>query len=346
MALKDVTRAAVLQAIAEYDRLGREAFLSKYGFKPARIYFLFHESSSYDSKAIIGAAHAFASPEGEPLSASAFSGGEATVKRHLEGLGFEVVSAGASTNGRNPSWSADELLLALDLYLRTRPKLPGKRSEDVIKLSEELNALGELIGATRGARYRNPNGVYMKLCNFLRFDPTYTSEARVGLQRGGRLEEELWAQFASEPERLRGAVATIRSEIRHPHLSVQTAESEDDEMAEAAEGRIVTRLHRARERSRELVKKRKRQALSKYGCLACEACGFDFQDHYGDRGNGFIECHHTRPVHTLEPGNKTRLDDLALLCANCHRMIHAARPWLTIEELRICLTTKSAPNLK
>jgi 5-methylcytosine-specific restriction protein A len=54
----------------------------------------------------------------------------------------------------------------------------------------------------------------------------------------------------------------------------------------------------------------------------------------GLRGKGFIEAHHTKPVETLVESSKTKLEDLALLCANCHRMVHAARPWLSIEALQ------------
>jgi 5-methylcytosine-specific restriction protein A len=100
---------------------------------------------------------------------------------------------------------------------------------------------------------------------------------------------------------------------------------------------MLTRLHRVRERNREIVRRRKEQAMARLGRLACEACGFDFAERYGERGWGFVECHHTRPVHTLRPGERTRLADLALLCANCHRMIHARRPWLSLHELRALL---------
>ena len=72
------------------------------------------------------------------------------------------------------------------------------------------------------------------------------------------------------------------------------------------EGRIVTRLHRLRERNSALVAKKKRIAISK-GKLTCEVCDFDFKTAYGDLGDGFIECHHKMPLSTLEPGqtNKT-----------------------------------------
>jgi hypothetical protein len=54
------------------------------------------------------------------------------------------------------------------------------------------------------------------------------------------------------------------------------------------------------------------------------------------------EAHHTKPVETLVEGSKTKLEDLALLCANCHRMVHATRPWLTVNGLRHLLSKSNA----
>jgi 5-methylcytosine-specific restriction enzyme A len=89
MTLRDITRQAVLAAAAEYDELGQDAFLEKYGFDRARSYRLIHDGKSYDSKAIVGAAHGYL-PGERPLAAREFSGGEATVGRLLRGLGFAV----------------------------------------------------------------------------------------------------------------------------------------------------------------------------------------------------------------------------------------------------------------
>lgn len=94
-----------------------------------------------------------------------------------------------------------------------------------------------------------------------------------------------------------------------------------------------------RERDRRLVVARKQHALARDGALRCEACAFDFQAAYGDRGAGYIECHHTRPLSRLRPGDRTRVDELALLCANCHAMIHRTAPWLSVSELRAALRT-------
>jgi hypothetical protein len=87
-------RGAVLTAIDEFDRLGRQPFLAKYRFGRARTYFLQHQGRRYDSKAIAGVAHGIEFPDRGPLTAAAFSGGETTVARKLEQLGFAVVASG------------------------------------------------------------------------------------------------------------------------------------------------------------------------------------------------------------------------------------------------------------
>lgn len=89
MALGDITREAVLTAIAEYDQLGQEEFLRRYGFDRARQYVLVYDGKRYDSKAIVGAAHGFL-PGRTALAASEFSGGKATVGHLLARLGFNV----------------------------------------------------------------------------------------------------------------------------------------------------------------------------------------------------------------------------------------------------------------
>lgn len=101
MALAELTDPnAVLAAVREFDSLGREAFLSKYGFGPARDYFLEHNGRQYDSKAIVGSAHGHQT--GTPLRAGEFSGGDATVAARLAALGFTV------THNGHQSWQFPE----------------------------------------------------------------------------------------------------------------------------------------------------------------------------------------------------------------------------------------------
>ena len=233
---------------------------------------------------------------------------------------------------KNPTWSRDELILTLDLYVQFKGNPPGKTSKNIVELSDLLNKMGAQI-ANRKADFRNPNGVYMKVMNFRRFDPTYISQGKKGLQRGGKLEGDVWHDFTADPLRLSETADAIRLIVNKGKIP-EASEEEDEEFAEAEEGRILTRIHRSRERSRKLVENKKASVLKANGHLKCEACSFDFEMTYGERGKGFIEAHHVKPVHTLAAGEKTKLEDLVLLCSNCHRIVHIQRPWLTVEDLR------------
>ncbi|ANS29386.1 hypothetical protein R1CP_23590 [Rhodococcus opacus] len=84
--------------MAEYDEIGAEAFLDRYGFAPSRLYRVTHEGREYDSKAIAGVAHGYAT--GQNLTASEFSGGQQTVVPTLEALGFTFTSARSEQTGR------------------------------------------------------------------------------------------------------------------------------------------------------------------------------------------------------------------------------------------------------
>jgi hypothetical protein len=90
MAVKwdDVTRAEVLRAIQEYDRLGAEKFFAEHGFAPTTTYDLVWDKRQYPPKAILGTAYEFAT--GDRLASGDFEGGKSGAVRVLENLGFTV----------------------------------------------------------------------------------------------------------------------------------------------------------------------------------------------------------------------------------------------------------------
>ena len=90
MALSDITEDSVHRALLQFRELGRDAFLERYGFGKARVYFVEHDGLVCDSKAVAGAAHGFL-PGMQPLGPNDFSGGERTVAKRLRELGFRVV---------------------------------------------------------------------------------------------------------------------------------------------------------------------------------------------------------------------------------------------------------------
>jgi hypothetical protein len=55
---------------------------------------------------------------------------------------------------------------------------------------------------------------------------------------------------------------------------------------------------------------------------------------YGEIGRNFAEYHHALPISDLAEARETRLSDLAIVCANCHPMLHRAKPWKTVQELK------------
>jgi len=102
MTLAELTSLdAVREAMGEFDALGRDEFLRKYGFGRSQRYFIRHDGRLYDSKAIVGAAFGHQYPERGPLSHQEFSGGETTVKRRLEQLGFSVEDRSPDRNDGN-----------------------------------------------------------------------------------------------------------------------------------------------------------------------------------------------------------------------------------------------------
>ncbi|MCH8275634.1 MAG: HNH endonuclease [Armatimonadetes bacterium] len=99
------------------------------------------------------------------------------------------------------------------------------------------------------------------------------------------------------------------------------------------EGRVLTRLHSYRERDRTFVRKAKALFKAKHGRLFCECCGLNPGIFYGLRGENRIQAHHKTPVEELLPDTETKPEDLAMVCPNCHDIIHAERPWVTVENL-------------
>jgi 5-methylcytosine-specific restriction protein A len=137
----------------------------------------------------------------------------------------------------NADWVRDELILALDLYLRNTESPAGKTSREVRELSALLRQLGTQLGLQQGTKFRNANGVYMKLMNFRRLDPNFIRSGRSGLRAGNRLEESVWREFASDRERLHQTAETIRANIstRASTASNDVGDSIDDAF-EAPEG--------------------------------------------------------------------------------------------------------------
>jgi len=323
----DVTAADILTTIEECDRLGRPEFLTKYGYGESRSYFLDYGGRFYDSKAIVGVAHQVR--HGQPLKPADFSGGDATVAAQLRRLGF-VVSA------PNPPWTRDEIVLACDLVRQHDWRALDDSDPAVIELSDFLQRLPIHPPELRGPTFRNPNGVARKTVDIVTQHPDYRGVATHGNRRDAAVLQE----FLADPDKMAAIAAALRSTVTS-ETSAQLPELDLND-TNADEGGLLERRHLARERNQKLRRRKIAAVRRTAGRVACEVCGFDFQHTYGERGTDFIECHHRLPLH-VSGTTKTSLADLALLCSNCHRMIHRSKPWLTIEQLT-ALVTRDNPT--
>lgn len=89
------------------------------------------------------------------------------------------------------------------------------------------------------------------------------------------------------------------------------------------EGRqILVENHRKRERDQQLIKDAKELFYEHHNSMFCEICGFDFEEVYGELGRGFIEGHHIKPVSKMKDGDETKIEDIMMVCSNCHSIIH------------------------
>ncbi len=219
-------------------------------------------------------------------------------------------------NSRGRHWTRDEEILAMDAYVSgVKDKESDPRFKELCELLDKPF-----------------DSVRMRFANYNYLNPEHP---RKGLSGGKTPKiQKVWDEFADDPDRLNSTANTIK---QHIETDQKPGESQNTEslgpIAEASEGEILTKSHIVRERNRKLIQKKKKSVLQKTGRLVCEACGFDFTKKYGERGEGFIECHHTKPLRDLKPGSATRLTDLVLLCSNCHSMVHAKEPWLEMKEL-------------
>jgi 5-methylcytosine-specific restriction protein A len=266
----------------------------------------------------------------DPQARSAFVGAVLLTMPEVEVLAGPRrarLRAEARPTPTNRDWTFDELILALDLYLKWRPRQPPVDHRDLRELSRLLRRLPLHLAEARGEAFRSANSVRRKLGDYADPDPSYAGKGTKGGRRAPRV--------GALRRRPRGA--SHRGEA-HPCQRGWPAGCPPSREGEttAVEGSVVFREHRARERDPRLVRKKKAVVLKATGRLACEACDLDFSERYGPLGDGFIECHHTVP---LGPGSErvTRLSELAVLCSNCHRMVHRAPRLLTVAELRALL---------
>lgn len=231
----------------------------------------------------------------------------------------------AVTQGHgNPNWTRDETLLALDLYLSLKGVVPSPRASEVKTLSDLLRSLPYHAEAAKQATFRNPDGVGFKLMNIRQV------ATGKGLGNVSNMDRQVWAEFGHRPDEVHRIAYAIKSGI-----ALAGAEPLPDVEQELPEGRLLTALHVRRERSPK-VRKLLLDARRPDG-FRCEICSLSRPDLEVSMQEAMFEAHHLIPL--AEAGErKTKLADLALLCACCHRLVHRVMilrsGWVSLSEAR------------
>jgi 5-methylcytosine-specific restriction enzyme A len=291
--LSDVTRDSVVKAMQEYDQLGREAFLARYGYGQARRYLLVDGGKSYDSKAIVGVAHGYAT--GRFLRPADFTGGDMTVGRLLIDRGFTV------HRSSNPDWEWEEVVLACDLVVENNWHWLDPSDGKIQELSALLRRLPLHHPMDRGEKFRNINGVSRKTADIATQHPDYEGRPT----NGGTVDRKVLAAFLRDPDGMHQTAVAIRATAAAGGFDdLDAADPGDLEDIDAPEGKLLVRRHLTRERSRSLRDRKIRRVRDRGGKIACEVCGFDFGQTYGVRGAGYIECHHVVPLHAAAAGQR------------------------------------------
>ncbi|REL32982.1 hypothetical protein DYD21_14295 [Rhodohalobacter sp. SW132] len=121
---------------------------------------------------------------------------------------------------------------------------------------------------------------------------------------------------------------------------------QDEHSDEIVEGKSVTAIHKRYERNSSLVKRVKERRLKDDPFLQCEVCGFSFMETYGDIGKGFIEAHHLNPLSERDGEQVTNKKEIALVCSNCHNMLHKGDPVFELTDLKKKMAGNSKQNYK
>lgn len=245
---------------------------------------------------------------------------------------------------KNPKWYPTN-------YLKAKPK-------EIIALFQTLEATDTLKGGwyvthlvtpidQTISKENNGSHPYVRLVTVIAINPTPTI-----------VDSTIWSFYKCN----RGQICDIKTieQRSSPNLPVQikqkfiwglfknidsnlfndipnlAAEPEDIEDYIAKEGKEITilKLHKFRERDIKVVKQAKAKAKREKR-LFCEVCLFNFERQYPTLGIDFIECHHKQPI-SKGGVRETKIDDLAIVCANCHRMLHRKNidgNYLAVDEL-------------
>ena len=362
------SRQAVLDAIAECDQLGREAFLEKYGFKHSRLYLLKHNENFYDSKAIAGVA--VGKQFGTSLKAKEFSGGMQTVVPALRTLGFELLT------GTHP---AGYLEVGKTYFRKDLVTQFGGQLQAGIWTPKEFPAVFIFSGDSGSAYgYRDewtPDGVFQYTGEGQEGDMTFTSGNKAirdhrlngkdlllfedlgkgkGVRYAGLFECASWQELDGLDKNrtnrkiltfnlvpvATAAVSLEKAEISAAptvktldHLRQEAYDASSTPKAEPKTSDVKKQWYLRSAKVRDYVLARAKGV--------CECCG-DAAPFVKKDGSPYLEPHHTTRLADDGPDHPSHV---GAVCPTCHRRIHSGEDgdkWNM--KLQLSIAAKEAQN--
>lgn len=206
----------------------------------------------------------------------------------------------------NPNWTRDETILALDLLYKHGKPIDRKHL-DVIGLSEFLRRISIHPHNVRTDKFRNPDGVALKLQNLF---------SAVEPGRGLSYSKTDMRTVNDFPQTRKPELTEIAELLRVSLEANEPIEMLIEEAEVFVEGRWLTGRHRFRDA------RLRRRLLQRSKELRCEICDFIPPSFDRDIQESFFEAHHRVPISAAEGSVSTKVSDMSLLCASCHRFIH------------------------
>ncbi len=236
---------------------------------------------------------------------------DAAVKR-IDDFVADAIDLGYTKPDGSSDWAGATLLASLILTALYPNRFVDYRRDRWKRLAKALDYEQFPTGTTHGARLAWASQFAKKVTG----TPTY--------QQYWPESDSLW---------IIAGISWAWKGKTPPRPQVDPTDIED--VTSYPEGTEKRRLHLIRERSQAVVSKAKKLGLERDSLLRCQVCDFSFVETYGELGRRFIEAHHTQPIATLKSGSRTKVEDIALVCPNCHEMLH--RGGLGLDQLRVII---------
>lgn len=215
------------------------------------------------------------------------------------------------------------LIVALDNEVIYNPDISKHPWERRVAVLARANPRTAIYTTSSKLNFFKPN--WGKLCSIELLNDKWTKD---------QIAKEIWSLFESHlNSNLQEYISQISNVFENPSdINISSLEGVEKE---------IMRRHIFRERDPRLVNLAKLKALEKgNGTIVCECCDFDFNQVYGEHGHTFIECHHKYFISNGERVNT--IEDLAMVCSNCHRMLHRKNKdgkYFEVKELKYLINS-------